>query len=66
MPRPAVNQHALHDGNCGLLLVKNACAGIQAERCSYIGGQVNVCCGETVGSLFRGLIMSGYVLTFIA
>jgi len=65
-PWPTVDQNALHDSRWRLLIAQHTQAGVKPERDGDVDGQVNVCGGEAVGSLFHGLIMSGYVLAFIA
>lgn len=65
-PWPTVDQYALHDSGRRLLIAQHAQAGVKPKRDGDVDRQVNVCGGETVGSLFHALIMSGYVLAFIA
>jgi len=58
-PWPAVDQHALHDSRWRLLIAQHAQAGVQPERDCDVDGQVNVCGGEAIGSLFHEPIMAG-------
>jgi hypothetical protein len=65
-PWPAVDQHALHDSRWRLLIAQHAQAGVQPERDCDVDGQVNVCGGEAIGSLFHEPIMAGRVPDSVA
>lgn len=65
-PWPAVDQYALHDSRWRLLIAQYAQASVQPKRDGYVDGQVNVCGGEAIDSLFHKPIMAGLTSDSVA